>query len=84
VNSFFESFLQGQQGQAALDASRSMICIFARLLSYYLRNVRGLLFRITLRLKSRITGEAYLDRWHIADWPERLGKRIRSQPEHSG
>jgi hypothetical protein len=61
-----------------------MVCIFARLLSYYLRNVRTLVFRITLRLKSRITGEAYLDRGHIAGWPGRIGKRIRPQPEYSG
>ena len=48
----------------------------------YLGNVRGLLFRITLTLKSSSTGAAYLDRRNITSGPQRFRERLRSQPEH--
>jgi hypothetical protein len=68
------------EGPWTLLVSCSAICIFARLFAYYLRNVRGLTFRITLDLKSRITEKSYLERRHIPGRPRRVGERLRPQP----
>lgn len=61
---------------------KSIFSILAWSGSDYLGNVRGLLFRITLTLKSSSTGAAYLDRRNIPGGPQRFGERLRSQPEH--
>jgi hypothetical protein len=71
-------------GKAVIPAAQLLFSILARAQANYLGNVRGVLFRITLILKSSNTGAAYLDRRNIASGPQRLGERLCSQPEHPG
>jgi hypothetical protein len=74
---------RGWKWQGVIPAAGLSFSILAWTDRNYLGNVRGVLFRITLTLKSSSTGAAYLDRRNIPGGPQRFGERLRSQPEYS-